>query len=546
MRYTQALLTGAKPVTPSKPKSRIRPTVPQTQRLNSRQVKNSAGGYVYNVDSWTMFDRFLILGAEGGTYYTSQQKLTLDNAKNVLGCIKADGKRAVLRILEVSARGLAPKQDAGIFALAMCHAFGDEETRRFASSQVENVCRTASTLFQYVEELKDMRSLSGRTVRRALQNWYQDKSVDDLAYQMVKYQNRNNWRHRDLLKIAHPAGKTEAQRDVLYQWAISGEWKSRQSKPQIIEGFEALKHANSVKVAAQVIRAYKIPWEAVPTEFRKSPEIWAAMLESGALPMTAMIRNLGNMTSCGYLNNTGDGTKEVIRRLEDGGLLKSARIHPMNVLIAGKTYAMGHGFKGGNQWSPVQSIVAALDDCFYESFQYARPTGKKFMLGIDVSGSMTWASSRTANGLLTSAEAAAAMAMYWVRTEETAVAMGFAGQMVDLKINRRDTLGEALRKTSSITGGPTDCSLPMQWALKHRENFDCFMVLTDNETWYGQMHPQEALRQYRDRINPDASQVVAAFVASNRSIADPNDPRSLDVVGFDASVPQIVAAFVAD
>jgi 60 kDa SS-A/Ro ribonucleoprotein len=83
-----------------------------------------------------MFDRFLILGAEGGTYYTSQQKLTLENAKNALGCIKADGKRAVLRILEVSARGLAPKQDAGIFALAMCHAFGDEETRRFAASHV--------------------------------------------------------------------------------------------------------------------------------------------------------------------------------------------------------------------------------------------------------------------------------------------------------------------------------------------------------------------------------------------------------------------------
>lgn len=71
------------------------------------------------------------------------------------------------------------------------------------------------------------------------------------------------------------------------------------------------------------------------------------------------------------------------------------------------------------------------------------------------------------------------------------------------------------------------------------------MVLTDNETWYGQIHPQEALRQYRDRINPEAREVVAAFVASKKTIADPNDPRSLDVVGFDASVPQVVSAFVA-
>lgn len=44
------------------------------------QVPNSAGGYAWGVDDWTRLRRFLVLGAEGGSYYASQPKLALENA----------------------------------------------------------------------------------------------------------------------------------------------------------------------------------------------------------------------------------------------------------------------------------------------------------------------------------------------------------------------------------------------------------------------------------------------------------------------------------
>ena len=48
-----------------------RRVTPQSQPIpGSTQVANSAGGYSWEVDDWTRFDRFLIFGAEGGTYYT--------------------------------------------------------------------------------------------------------------------------------------------------------------------------------------------------------------------------------------------------------------------------------------------------------------------------------------------------------------------------------------------------------------------------------------------------------------------------------------------
>ena len=43
---------------------------PQSQPIpgqEERMDENNAGGYAYVIDKWSMLDRFLILGSEGGT-----------------------------------------------------------------------------------------------------------------------------------------------------------------------------------------------------------------------------------------------------------------------------------------------------------------------------------------------------------------------------------------------------------------------------------------------------------------------------------------------
>ena len=42
------------------------------------------------------------------------------------------------------------------------------------------------------------------------------------------------------------------------------------------------------------------------------------------------------------------------------------------------------------QWQPNSDIEAALDDGLYLAFRNVAPTGKRFLLGVDVSGSMDW------------------------------------------------------------------------------------------------------------------------------------------------------------
>ena len=127
-----------------------RRVTPQSRRIpGSTQVANSGGGYSWQVDDWTRFDRFLILGAEGGTYYIAEQDLVKQNHDAIVRCIKVDGVRAVNRIVEVSDSGRAPKNDPAIFALALVAAHGSPEAKALAFHNLAKVCRIGTHLFHF-------------------------------------------------------------------------------------------------------------------------------------------------------------------------------------------------------------------------------------------------------------------------------------------------------------------------------------------------------------------------------------------------------------
>ena len=50
---------------------------PQTQPASPKQARNAAGGFAFVVSPWTQLERFLILGAEGGTYYAAAPRAGL-------------------------------------------------------------------------------------------------------------------------------------------------------------------------------------------------------------------------------------------------------------------------------------------------------------------------------------------------------------------------------------------------------------------------------------------------------------------------------------
>lgn len=508
---------------------------------NSNQVQNNAGGYGWAVTDWTRLERFLIMGSEGGTYYTNEKKLTVDNAEAAKRCIVEDGLRVVALVVDVSDRGRAVKNDPALFVLAMAAASPDENVRQAALSALARVARTGTHLFTFLEMVQAFRGW-GRALSRAVGNWYNDKTVDNAAFQMVKYRQRNGWTHRDVLRLAHSRPDNMA-RNALYRWSVKGVVEEATVDAlrgiKIVDGFLKVQAAKTAKEAASIIADYGLPREAVPTEFLKDKVVWEAMLVN--MPLTALIRNLGTMGSVGLLIPNHSSVQTVVEKLTNVEHLRKSRVHPLSVLIALKTYEQGHGTLGSNSWKVVPQVVDALNTAFYASFENVEPTGKRFLMGIDVSASMR-ADVSGVRGLSCS-EGAAALAMVTMRTEKNYAVMAFDEGMRDVGLLAGQSLGEVHKRIDALNGGGTDCSLPMQYALKHKIPVDVFVVITDNETWAGSIHPSQALKQYREQMGINAKLVVMAMTASPFSIADPKDAGMLDVVGFDASVPQAIAEF---
>lgn len=526
---------------------------PQSEQADPRQVRNSAGGYTFTLDKWGQLRRFLVLGSEGGTYYASERKLTQENAKNVEACVREDGRRTVDTIVEVSSKGLAPKNDPAVFALALAASVGDASTKAYALSKLPEVCRIGTHLFQFVSSCDEWRGW-GSGFRKAISDWYTSKGPDKAAYQIVKYQNREGWSHRDVLRKAHVHTDDKGM-NATFRWATHGasyegkelprgrvlETIDPTNVPRIISAYERMKSADTVTQVVGLIREFNMTHEMVPNQWKDKVEVWESLAER--MPITATIRNLGKMTSIGLIADGSKVESQVIDRLRNEKAIVEGRVHPIAFLNAMKVYAQGRGLKGSLTWSPTRRVIDALDDGFYMAFKAVKPTGKRIMLALDVSGSMGW--NNIAGMAFTPRVGAAAMALVTMKTEPNWMCKAFTTTLENLSISPRQRLDDVVRATEALDFGGTDCALPMTWAIKNNSDLDAIVVYTDNETWAGRVHPHQELKRYRQKVGHDVKLIVVGMTATNFTIADPTDSSMLDVVGFDSSAPSVMSDFIS-
>jgi 60 kDa SS-A/Ro ribonucleoprotein len=400
----------------------------------------------------------------------------------------------------------------------------------------------------------------GRGLRSALARWYTEKPAASVAFQAVKYQGRDAWTQRDLLRLAHPKPPTDDHKAVFY-WMVKG-WPGVGDEPhpdealRLIWAFERAKRTTEAAELVRLIRDYRLPRECVPTSFLKDTTVWQALLETD-MPMTALIRNLATMTKVGLLAPLSDGSRIVCAQLADRERLRKARVHPIALLSALKVYQQGHGERSDATWKPVAQVVDALDAAFYTAFDLVEPTGKRWVLALDVSGSMGMGTIAGVPGL-TPRVASAAMAMVTARVEPQHAFIAFTSMsgssqswqthhqddgVSTLAISPRQRLDDVVKTVSGLPFGGTDCALPMLWALEHKVEADVFVIYTDSETWAGAIHPAQALRKYREATGIPARLVVCAMTSNGFCIADPDDSGMMDVVGFDTATPELMSGF---
>lgn len=514
-------------------------STPQSVPADSRQVQNSAGGFTFQLDPEARLRRFLILGSDGATYYTSAADLTKDNAAVILDMARGDTRRLVDVLLEISMAGRAPKQNPILFALAAAVSLGDDAGRRYALDALPQIARTGTHLFLFARYVEQFRGW-GRGLRKAVGRWYTEKDLDALAYQLVKYRQREGWSHRDLMRLAHP-NTDEPGRKAMFDWVMG---RDSASVPQIVVRFAAAQ-APDATAADWIAGAHDgLSWEMLPDKALAEPKVWEALLDRG-MPMTALIRQLPRLTRLGLVRTHRSA---IVKQVTSAEALRKARVHPINVLVALRTYASGQSTRGESTWTPDRAIVDALDAAFYAAFQNVEPANKRTLLALDVSGSMT---APISNMPLSCREASAAMALVTARTEPDYDIVGFTGSgwgagattLTPLSISPRQRLDDVLATVSNLPFGRTDCALPITYAIENGLSYDVFVIYTDNETFAGSIHPHQALHQYRRQSGIDARLVVVGMTSTGFSIADPSDSGMLDLVGFDSAAPSMIADF---
>ena len=501
-------------------------------------IQGRSGSYLFKADTWSVLRRCLLIGTAQGSYYAGKHELT-DEFVGVLSNAIALNPDRVAQEIVYASDGRSLNNSAPLFALVLLSMGEAPEAKRAFQNIFPQVVRTGSHFYEWLSYTKSMRGF-GKIVREAGTSWLSNADVKALAYQLLKYQQRQGFSHRDALRLFHVKPPTE-DHNQLFQWVTQG-WDSL---PQEIPSntmaqiwwYEWLKR--HPEKSHEAIAKGRLTHEMAAPVGKMDQQAWQLLFKE--MPIGALLRNLGSLTELGVLSdaNCRKNLEHVQSILNNRNHLRKGRIHPIDILKALKTYQSG-GKLGRSQktWQPSTRILSILERALELSFDVLPSTGKVFLHAIDVSGSMSYQSVSSIG--LTCCEIATTMALATAKAEKNYVIRGFATNFRDLNITAQDSFSEAIAKASNQNFGGTDASVAYDWAIRKKFKVDVFCFWTDSESWAGNKHPSQALAEYRRRVNPQAKAVYVTLVPYNISLVDPKDSMSWDIAGFDPGTPRLI------
>jgi 60 kDa SS-A/Ro ribonucleoprotein len=506
---------------------------------------NSCGKPIFEVTEWELLKRYLMLGCENGTYYISENNLKEQNIISLDNILKDESNNNKLISLLIEYNNKVYKKEYILQVFAKCCA--TKTIRKEAYNIINTICKIPTHLFMFIEfyekECKKLNHSTGwnKLHKDSIGNWYLNIEYDKLEYFITKYKKRNNWSHIDLLRLSH-IKTSKIEYDSLFKYITKNynEYllKTNNQPSKYLEAYEKLKNTNDYELAIQLIKDYKFVREHVPTLLLNNCDVWNQLVQD--MPMVALLRNLNKITNLEVFTKYPDTLNKIIDKLST----KDNQTHPLQYLISLKTYSQGHGYLGELNWKPNKKIIESLNIAYKLSFKNIESTGKRYLLALDISGSMH-AGRVCGIDCMSSIEISCAMAMIIDSIEPNCDIMSFSTEFQKLNINNNDSLEQNIYNLMNLDFGATDCSLPMLWSIENKKNYDAIIIFTDSETNSNFLNPSDALKEYRKKMNNNCKLIVIATCANNFSLADPCDPFGmLDIAGFNADTPNIINDFI--
>ncbi|TDX59581.1 60 kDa SS-A/Ro ribonucleoprotein [Methylosinus sp. sav-2] len=363
----------------------------------------------------------------------------------------------------------------------------------------------------------------GSRPKRHIANWLEDASDIEIMRAAVG----RDPSLADVIKMVHPKPKSK-ERQALYGYLI-GKPYDVSALPQIAREFEAFKRNPSQTPP-------NVPFQML-TALPLTGEHWASIGSKAGWQMLRM--NLNTFARHGAFDVPWF-PRNAAERLRDRKEIERARVFPYQLMAA---------YAAADDKVP-RMVLEALQDAMEIAVANVPRVKGRVVVCPDVSGSMSSPVTGYRKGATSKVrciDVAGLVAAAFLRSNRQTLVLPFDFDVVDVRLNARDSVMTNAQKLASIGGGGTNCSAPLRKLVAERADVDLVILVSDNESWVdarqgGRGTATMEMWQELKRRNPDAKLVCIDIQPYATTQAAERDDI-LNVGGFSDAVFEMISAF---
>lgn len=480
---------------------------------------NEAGGIAYSMDSASALAQYAVTGCLNGTYYASESE-QLDTVKDHASKCKPE----FIAKLAVYAREKAFMKDMPALLMGILAARKETEYLKTIFNRVTDNGKMMRNFVQMIRSGQLGRRSFGTSIKTLLQKWIAGRDGKQLFFDSVG----NDPSMADVIKMVHPKPKDD-ERASLYAYLLGKEFNI-EKLPKIVQDFEKYKKAKEGEVPS-------VPFQML-TSLDLGTKEWTAIAKNAGWQMTRM--NLNTFSRHDVLKDK-KMVDLIAARLRDEAEIKKAKAFPYQIMMA---------FKAGVDMP--RKISDALQDAMEIAVSNVPAFEGKVFVFPDVSGSMSSAITGNRKGSTTAVrciDTAALIAAAIMRKSKDAMVIPFESDVVNLKINPRDSVMTIAETIGSVGGGGTNCSAPLHLLNMKKETGDLIIYVSDNESWIdgsgSMMRHTGTLHEWLEfKKRNKKAKMVCIDLQPYDTVQAPNSPDVMNIGGFSDVVFDVIARFL--
>ena len=504
-------------------------------RLKRANARNEAGGIAYQRSPREALAQLAATGTFNGTYYARGQQ-QLDDVIRLIQSVDDQ----YLAKLAVYARRHANMKDMPATILAVLSTRDTELTHQVFDRVIDNG-RMLRTLFQLIRSGQFGRTGLSSSLQRAFQRWLNEASVGKLLSASIG----NDPSLRDVMRMARPRPR-DNQRRALFGWLTDKEiakWApaTAEDLPREIRALIEYRQATTADQQIRAITDQPIRWDLL-ADCAMDTQVWKAIARQ--MGPQALRMNLNTLHRHGVFEDASM-VDFVAGKIADEDAIKRSRQFPYQFLAA---------YLNANETVPHkirQSLHAAAEIACGNVPRLPAP----ILIGLDVSGSMSWAATGTRGRGATSKvrciDVAALFAAAMLRANPDSVVVPFDDRLHEAKIDPSDSILSISKRLAKYGGGGTNCALPVDAAnTKYRDRkFAGIVLVSDNQSWIGSGRhgATRVLTEWNRFANQRASmkpRLVCIDIQPGTTSQVPGRADILNIGGFSDAVFKVASSFL--